>query len=352
MGLAIAIAVNGTPDAELANASTVEIHERMGETTTYRIRYDVDISEGDLPLLVDGRLDPGSELRILVPTEETVHCLVKGPVHAQQIHLEHGGAGSWLEVQGSDSSIAMDRITQSAVWADLTDSDVVTTILAGYGYNTDVQSTNGGHFEAKHTLVQRDSDLRFVRRLARRNGFLFWITSNAEGIETAHFKRPQLEGEADSELVINLDSPKLQSIDLNCDVERPTSVEGMQLDLNSTENLDGAVAATPQTILGSQSLQTITGDTRSVHLTAPADDAGDLQARGEGALIEADWFIRATCQTSLGLLGVPVRAHTMVELHGAGSRHSGKYFVAAVRHTIDAETHRMDLELVRNGWGV
>ena len=32
-------------------------------------------------------------------------------------------------------------------------------------------------------LVQRESDLSFVRRLARGNGFLFWITADAVGIE-------------------------------------------------------------------------------------------------------------------------------------------------------------------------
>jgi phage protein D len=350
MGLEIAIAVGGKADSELAEATTVEVYERMGAATTYSLRYEVDISEGDLPMLVDERLDAGSELSILVPIEDTTHCLVKGPLHGQQIHIEHGGADSWVEVQGSDSLIVMDRKTQSVVWADVTDSDAVTSILCNYGYTPDVQSTSAGHFEKKHTLVQRESDLGFVRRLARRNGFLFWVTCDAQGNETAHFKRPPLEGGADVKLVIHLASPSLQTLDISWDVERPTSIEGTQLDLNTKKNLEIAVNQTPQTILGDHSLSKITGDTRSVHLSAPADDAGDMRARGEGALIEADWFIHATCQTSLEFSGIPVRAHTIVELRGAGSRHSGKYFVAGVRHTIDATAHRMDLELIRNGW--
>lgn len=351
MGLAFAIAVDGKADEELAQASTVEVYERMGETSTYKIRYDVDIREGDLPLLSDSRVDAGSALSILTIIDDSTHCLVKGPVHGQQIRLEHGGDGSWLEVQGSDTSIVMDRETRSVVWADVTDSDAVSNILKKYGYKPDIQTTKASHSKKKHALAQRDSDLRFVRRLARRNGFLFWITSDDKGVETAHFKRPPLEGQSTGELVINLASPNLESLDINWDVERPTSVEGWQLDLNTKEDLNAGVAKSPQTILGDRSLKAITGDTRSVHLAAPADDAGDLQARGEAALIEADWFIRATCQTDLGKLGKLVRAHTVIELQGAGSRHSGKYFVAGVRHTIDATDHRMDLELVRNAWG-
>ena len=62
-------------------------------------------------------------------------------------------------------------------------------------------------------------------------------------------------------------------------------------------------------------------------------------------------FIRATCETSLPTLGKLVRAHTVVEVKGAGSRYSGKYLVSGVRHKIDAEAHKMSIELVRNGWG-
>ena len=44
-------------------------------------------------------------------------------------------------------------------------------------------------------------------------------------------------------------------------------------------------------------------------------------------------------------------AFDLLELDGAGSRHSGNYLVAGVRHTIDAGGHRMELELLRNAWG-
>ena len=59
----------------------------------------------------------------------------------------------------------------------------------------------------------------------------------------------------------------------------------------------------------------------------------------------------ATTETTRERVGRAVRAHTVLELQGAGSRHSGRYLVAAVRHTIDTGSHRMELELLRNAWG-
>jgi hypothetical protein len=351
MKSAVAIAINGQTDSELTQAALVEVNERVGQTSAFSLRFDLVILKGDLPYLADKRLDAGSELSVMVSVDQASQCLVKGPIHGQNIHLVHGSAGSVIDIKGSDSSVKMDRESRSVVWKDLTDSDAVQTIISTYGYTPDVETTTAGHYENKHTLVQRESDLSFVRRLARRNGYHFWITCDDKGIETAHFRRPQLGNTPTAQLVINLDSPTTTILDLNWDVERPTSIEGVQLDLNAKSDITVSVPATPQTILGDFGIAAITGDTRSVFLAAPANDAGDLKSRGEGALIEADWFIHATCKTTVQELGTVVRPHTILELRGAGSRHSGKYFVSSVRHTIDAIEHRMEIQLLRNGWG-
>ena len=350
MGLGTVIHVNGTTEEDLAQAERIEVTERMGQATVFKLLYHIDISEGDLPFLVDSRLDPGSEMSILVPTDNGTHCLVKGPVTGQRIHFQHGGAGSTLEVQGMDNSITMGREAKSHVWAGLKDSDAVAAILGDYGFIPDVEATSAGHYEDKHALIQRNSDLQFVQQLARRNGYLFWLSCDEYGVQTAHFKRPPLDAQSDLELIINLESPNFETFDVEWDVERPTSVETLQLDLNTLNEIDGSVNQTPQTPLAANGLASITGETRTQFLSAPSDDAGDLQARGEGALIESDWFIRARCTTTVEILRDLVRAHSVITVRGAGSRHSGYYWVKQTEHIIDDVNHRMNVELLRNAW--
>ncbi len=351
MGLDIEIELDGEVDTELSQPGKVEIHEQFGKCTTYSIHYPVDIIDDDLSMLSDKRVDAGSTLTIMAVIDNERHCLVNGPVCRQKIHLEDGGEGSRVEVIGADSSIVMDRESQSVVWSDVTDSYVVARIMEKYEYKVDVQETKAGHFKNKHTLVQKESDLHFVRRLARRNGFLFWIICDDKGQETAHFKRPPVNLPVATVLSINQDDPSIHAFDISWNVERPNCVEGVQLDLNTKKVINGNVSGSPLPILGDIGLLEITNDVRSVHVAAPVDDAGDMYARSEGALIEANWFICANCRTSVNQLKAIVRAHTVVEIQGAGSRHSGKYFVASVRHIIDASAHRMELELLRNGWG-
>lgn len=356
MGLEISIAVDGAHDPQLSEPDSVEVYERMGQTTIYRLRYPVSIGGGDFPVLADGRLTAGSVLSVTTAAAAGRGvCLVKGPVYAQQIQLRHGGADSFVHVQGADTSVTMDREDKAALWPDVTDGDAVSNILGLYGLTADVETTPAGHFENKHALVQRETDLRFVRRLARRNGCLFWLTCDAEGAETAHFRRPQLDGEPSAELVINLSggdaASNLEALEINWDAERPTSATAAGLDMNTKSEIDGAVAASPLAPLGETALSSIATGTRSLHLAAPADDAGDLRARGEGALIDAGFFVRASCRTTRRALGGVVRAHTVVNVRGAGGRHSGKYYCAGVRHFIDADAHRMEVELLRNAWG-
>jgi hypothetical protein len=351
MGLAAAIAVNDDVDASLGAATWIEVYERLGRPTDYRIRFEVEIGSSDFDLLIDARLDVGSVLSVVVPDRTGSQCLVKGPVGAQRIHFEHGGSGSYVEVGGSDTSIILDRQAKSAIWANGTDGDAVTSIVSSAGLVPDVAATPAGHFEAKHAMVQRESDLSFVQRLARRNGYAFWVTCDGDGVQTAHFKPPPVDASPSATLTINVTTPTLDSLDLRWDVERPTSVEGSQLDLANLDDIDGSRSDAPLAPLGSADLAAITGDTRSIFLAAPVDDAGDLLARSAGALVDSCFFIRATGETHFDLLGQAIRAHTVVDLQGAGSRHSGKYLVGGVRHTIDSDTYRMELELLRNAWG-
>jgi phage protein D len=350
MGLGVAILVNGTSDPGLAGAQEVEIHERVGEPTTYRLRYPLVVRDGDVPLLRDARFDPGSQLAVVIPVANANVYLVKGPVTAHRSHIEHGMVDAWLDVHGTDASIEMEREIKTKVWSDGTAADAVRTIIGDHKMTPDVSDTPSRSVEKKHSLVQRDTDLRFARRLARRYGFYFWCTADSSGNLIGHFKRPTLTGTA-PRIQINLDASNIAAVDLYADFERPTSAVAGQLDLANKKAIDGAVPKAPLTLLGERGLADITRDPRTVQVVAPVDDADDLKGRGEGALIEAGWFIRATCQTSFRALGTVLRPDSIVDLQGLGKRHSGTYWLYGVRHQIDASAHVMELELYRNAWG-
>jgi len=115
-------------------------------------------------------------------------------------------------------------------------------------------------------------------------------------------------------------------------------------------DLDGAVERSPLAGLSELGLGDIVLQPRKARLSVPVDDAGDLLARSEAALIEEGWFVRVNFAEGVKRLKRVLRAHSVVELHGAGTRHSGRYLVSRVVHRIEDSDHLMDVTLIRNGW--
>lgn len=351
MASGVTLMFNGSADTPLANASQIEVVEKWGEPIRFHLHYSADIVGGDLPLLVDQDLDPGSEVSIFVTGNSGTQCLVKGPIHAHDVQLQSGGAGSGLTVHGADNSIKLARIDRSAIWPDGSDTGAVRSIFNANGMmNVEADETDSNYSEDKHTLVQRSSDFDFVHMLARRNGYLIWITYDDDATEIVHFKKPPLSDVAEHELIINLDEANLDQLKISWDVERPDSVTGLQLDLNSLETIDAATDDSGLELLGAQSMADIRGEPYSTHLAVASDDLADMHARAQGLLTESNWFIKGLCATSTNRLGAVVRSHTVVNLRGAGSRYSGHYFVSGVSHMIDSTSHIMNINLVRNAW--
>jgi len=346
-----ALLVDGAADDALTGAATIEVDEWLDAPARYALQLPVAVADGDLPLLADDRLGPGSELAVVAESGGARECLVSGPVTGQRIVLIHGGAGSVMTVDGGDGAIAMDREDRAEVWSNATDSSVVEAIAGRNALAPDVEPTATTHPDEGHALVQRETDLAMVRRLARRNGYAWWVTATEDGSGTLHF-RPAPVGEPPAgELAINLADHAIERLEITWDAERPTSAGAMQIDPRSKAVIDGTASASPLTPLGSSGFDAIAGGTRAAWIAAAADDVADLQGRTGAVLAAGSFFARACGSTTTARAGTILRRGTVVELRGAGTRHSGPWLCRRVRHVIDDVTHTMDFELVRNGWG-
>ena len=354
MGLDILICVDDIPNENLTQkVSNVEVYEKMDLNTVYKLNFAVDICDGDIAQSIETDTAPDKMLSVLAKVNDSLVCLVKGPVIVQQSHLNHGGAGSFIRIEGEDTGHSFDHTPVFRVTDSGTDADIATYIISGGTQMIpDVEPTSDSHHtEESHSHVQRESDLSLLRSLARRNGYHFWITYSNTGIATGHFRPRSMDGLPANTLIVNQVNNNIDSLLVNSDSTRPSRTEGRQLDLRTLSVIGGATTL-EDTILGSTGLAALNGaQQQSIHLAPMVDDGGAFSARSRGALREAQWFINATCRTSLHRLCNIVRFHTIVQVQGAGSRHSGNYYVTGVKHKIDAAAHVMELELQRNAWG-
>lgn len=353
MGLNILVSVDDTVNAMLTQSvSSAEVNEKIDQATSYKLDFMVDVCDGDIAKTLQKATKPGSTLSILASINSSLICLAKGPITHMEENLQHGGAGSWIHIEGEDTTQNMDHTVNFVVSDSVTDSDIATKIITNNKMSADVESTpDSSHDENNHSHVQRETDLSLIRSLGRRNGYHFWVTYTDKGVATGHFRSRNLKGDSTADLIINRDTYNIDSFHVNVDPRRPSKSEGKQLDLRKKNVLGGTYTLDDQ-ILGTEGLSTIAGQiVQSMFLSPPVDDAGAMKARNEAALRDAQWFINATCHTNLHRLGKIVRNHSIVSVLGAGSIYEGKYYVTSVTHKIDAADHKMDLELSRNAWG-
>jgi phage protein D len=285
-------------------------------------------------------------------------CIFDGYVLSQKIHLETGATNATLTVWGQDASWLMNQTETVKEWVDVTDSDVAASIFGDYGItpaSDNSQNDSPSHTEDAHSLMQRGSDIAFLRMLARRSGKCCRV-ANADkpGQRTGYFAAPNLDGDPAISIKLNDTSNwTVNAIDIEWDTTRPTSVVARSA-LFSDSDPDGAVGDASSSglkTLDSRDLATFAGSSMTVLLATAVDSVGELTQRAQGLLSEAGWFSRCQGEAEADRLGVVLRAGMLISLDGIGALHSGAWIVWNVRHKLTQEGHKMHFTLLRNAVG-
>jgi len=355
--------LDGSPaDDDFVDALTsLEVEENADLPDALLLKLAVSRTDaGDLDFPGDSRLRPFANLAVVAtPEDGSDACIFDGYVLSQKLHFESGLTAATLEVWGQDASWLMNLEEKTREWVDVTDADVASSIFGDYGIEPAGDNTNEdspSHTEDGHSLMQRATDIQFLRSLARRNGKLCRVfCTDAPGVRTGYFAMPDLSGAAAATLEPNdPEAPSTGAVDIEWDVTHPTSVNASQATFNDStpEGVSGDSTDSGLTPLDSRGLGDFTGRTTTVRLTTTVDDAGELAMRSRSLLRESEWFVSCETETDVARIGAVLRVGQIVELGGVGTLHSGKYVVWSVRHTITADAHRMRVRLVRNAVGL
>lgn len=362
MGHAFRILVGGAAvDPSLyTDVVSLDVEENVDLPGAFELTVPVATDgTGDYTYVNDSRFQPFSPIAVEVDVDgQGTQCIFDGVVLSHTLHVDRGTTGASLKIWGQDASWRMNLEEKVKEWSDVTDADVAGSIFGDYGFTPDPDNTSDespSHTETGHTLMQRASDIQFLRMLARRSGKLCRVVpgSNA-GQLTGVFAKAKLDG--DPAVTIPLNDPTrnvVGGLDFTWDVTRPTEVAARQalFDDPSEDGADGGTDDAGLPSLADRGLAAFSGQAMKALLTATVGDAGELQQRSRSLLREASFFVRCTGEGDLDGLGAVLRAGTIVQIDGAGSLHSGKYYVWSVRHHIAPDAHGMRFVLVRNAVG-
>ncbi|MEL6343781.1 MAG: hypothetical protein AAFV53_11660 [Myxococcota bacterium] len=281
---------------------------------------------------------PASRLRleIVAPGGRPVR-LFDGRITHVRPHFETIEANCYLEVIAQDIGGWMNVGDRAASFPDLSDAAAVVAVLDEWGI-TDVMAPSPSlDNPERHTLlIQRESDWMFLQRLAARNGFRCWLEPNGESVR-AWFGPPDLS-EPQPDLIILQDGANLKWLDLQYTAARTIRHAGQQLDPLEKRVLmaeaDGLLASADGTELVSEIAKSLAEEglpePEGWLPTGPARSAA-MEGRSRAAN-DADRFaLEARGEIDTALYRGLLRARRTVLIRGVGSRHSGRWYVRAVR---------------------
>ena len=257
---------------------------------------------------------------------------------------------AFLDVSGMDTTLLMSLEEKIATWPNMADSDIVQQIVAAYGVAVQVDSTSTVHQEDDTTIVQRSTDIQFVRDLAQKNGMEFYFETDDTGVINAYFRAPQLSDTPQPDLAIQFgDQSNLKKFSAYLSGQRPLNVKAAQIDISTNSASSAQVSDTQLTKLGDKDANTLIGgplgalvtprdaQAQMLVLGPPTSDATEMQTIVQAIRDEASWLITANGEINSDAYQAVLRPHRLVQVKGAGTTYSGKYYVTRVTHEMNHE---------------
>ncbi len=305
-------------------------------------------------LLRSGVLDVPNRVIIMVIFGGLPQVLIDGIITDHQVIPSNEAGRTQLRVTGEDISVKLSFEDQNATYPHQKDSDIVKKILADAGFIPDVKETNDTPSDKERIPTQQGNNLNYIRRLARRNGFVFFVEpTGVPGLNTAYWGPEKREGQPQPALSMNM-GPQTN-------VDTPINFHFNALGPSEAEVsiIDPFTKLAIQLPALSAFLPSLTSSpTKPLRKTFSRDTANLTLAQALLKLFtsssETSDVIQADGVVDAVRYGRALRARRLVDVRGAGQSYNGTYYVTQVVHDITrlpTGDYKQRFTLTRDGRG-
>jgi phage protein D len=255
-----------------------------------------------------------------------------------------------LEIWGMDSSVLMDREETLHAWPNERDSTIATQIFNRYSFSPKVDDTRILHDENISTIMQRETDMQFLNRLAQRNGFECYV----EGT-TGFFRAPQLNATPQPVLAVHFGErdTNVNHFSLEVNALTPTSAGMFEVDWLTKTVLQESAETGQQRVLGSTAATGLLAAggvaAGKVYINTNAATGKTEMARlCQESVHQAEWLVTAEGEIDGNQYAHVLKPHGTVTIKGVGETHSGIYYVTHVTHTFGPRGYTQFFRAQRN----
>jgi hypothetical protein len=308
----------------------------------------------DYSLISNGFFDPPARIVISVLMGVLPETLIDGIITSHQVVPSNRPGESTLVVTGEDVSLMLDLDPKSETHPNQPDSIIVTKVLANYlkfGIVPKVTPTTDVPIEINRVPSQQETDLGYIRRMAQRNGFVFYIEPlPVPGTSIAYWGLDNRLGVPQPALSMNLGPQSNLDHPINFHYNalgpvapRVTILEPITktaITIPAPSGLRPPLAMRPAAALRSS----ISRDSANL-------DPGQGLLRAVSSSTDSSDAIAASGEIDAVRYGQVLRARRLVGVRGVGNSYNGNYYVKQVTHRIRRGEYKQSFSLSREGLG-
>jgi phage protein D len=333
----------------LASLIEMVIEDDQHLATVVRIKFAITVdTAGVWSLLDDERIKLWKPLTVKVQLGDEETELLKGFITQINPHIMTDLNSCCLEVVAMDGSCLMSVEEKIKAWPDKSDSDIAREVFQSYSLTPEVDDVDVVHEEAVSTIMQRETDIRFLKRLARRNGFECFVKG-----DTGYFCSPALDDDPQPVLAAQFgENTNLMTFRAKLNALRPMAVEMQQYDIAAKEILTATADAGEQRQLGRDAAIAVAvpnGNTAKMFVRHTiATNQSEMENLCRALFNEAEWFMEGRGEVDTVAYGTVLQPRQVVPIRGVGETFSGLYYVCSVRHVFTAGNYVQHFTAKRN----
>lgn len=331
---------------------------RSGFQITFRAgRGDGPEAALDYPLLSGDAIAPGARFVAMLTLGLKPRVLIDGIVTNQQLRRSDDGAV--IAVTGEDLTFKMDQEERDDPYPGMGVAAIAALVVARYARFGMVPAVIPPPvlevpLPIDRVVVQQESDLVFLRRLAAAHDYVFLLKYGpAPGTSQGYFGPSPRLGVPQPALTVDMGpDTNVTEIDFQNDAAQATEVAGRVQDRRTNQQTEVRSAPSRRPPLAAEPARA-NPDTLRRRRYRARGGTGSVQAAAE-ATAEADRAadtVTATVGVDGGAYGEVLEARRLVGLRGVGRRYDGLWYVASVTHTVRPGAYAQSAQLVREGTG-
>jgi len=356
------VAVPVPPEVILAMRKVEVTHKDEGQSgfeITFAVGRAGPEDVMDYALAAGPLLKPFNRVIVVVTFSVTPRVLMDGIIARAEMSPGAQPGTATMTIKGEDVSVMMDRKEVSAEHPAQDETIIANKIIATYAQYGLIPRVIppvaiDPPIPIERTPVQQGTDLAYLRQMAARHGYVFYVIPGPVPFtNTAYWGPPLRVGVPQRAITVNMGPETNATIaEAREDGLGPTLVTGQVQDRTTNAAVPVQTFASTRPPLAAFPTWLVNmANARQEQFRGSGLNFSQSMGRAQGRTDASVDTVKVTGELDAGVYGQMLESRALVGVRGAGYMNDGFYYVKRVTHKIENGKYKQGFELTREGRG-